>query len=76
MAKYDYNIIVIGEGSNGLASSYVASAKKAKLALIEKHKMGVDCLNNSIILSDKKDLDCHKIKRFMWLLNDLDSAND
>ena len=55
MAKYDYNIIVIGEGSNRLASSYIASAIKAKLALIEKHKMGVDCLNNSIILSNKKN---------------------
>ena len=57
MAKYDYNIIVIGTGSGELASSDTASAIKAKVALIEKHKIGGDCLNSSITLPDKKDLD-------------------
>ena len=57
MAKYDYNIIVIGAGSSELSSSYTASAIKAKAALIEKHKIGGDCLNSSITLPDKKDLD-------------------
>ena len=57
MAKYDYNIIVIGTGSGELASSYTASVIKAKVALIGKHKIGRDCINSSITLPDKKDLD-------------------
>ena len=76
MAKYDYNIIVIGTCSCELASSCTASLIKAKVALIGKHKIGGDCLNSSITLPDKKDLDYHKIKRFLWRLSNLDSAND
>ncbi|OIN86506.1 MAG: dihydrolipoyl dehydrogenase [Alphaproteobacteria bacterium CG1_02_46_17] len=51
MSKYDYNIIVIGGGSAGLVSSYIAAALKAKVALIEKHKMGGDCLNTGCVPS-------------------------
>ncbi len=51
MAKKDYNLIVIGGGSAGLVSSYIASAVKAKVALIEKHKMGGDCLNTGCVPS-------------------------
>ena len=51
MTKYDYNIIVIGGGSAGLVSSYIASVVKAKVALIEKHKMGGDCLNTGCVPS-------------------------
>jgi len=51
MSKYDYNTIVIGGGSAGLVSAYIASALKAKVALIEKHKMGGDCLNTGCIPS-------------------------
>ena len=51
MAKVDYNIIVIGGGSAGLVSAYIASAIGAKVALIEKHKMGGDCLNTGCIPS-------------------------
>ena len=57
MAKYDYNIIDIGTGSGELASSYTASAIKAKVALIKKHKIGGNCLNSNFTLLDKKDLD-------------------
>ncbi len=49
--KYDYNLIVIGAGAGGLVSSYIASASKAKVALIEKHKMGGDCLNTGCVPS-------------------------
>ncbi len=49
--KYDYNIIVIGGGSAGLVSAYIAAAVKAKVALIEKHKMGGDCLNTGCVPS-------------------------
>lgn len=51
MSGYDYNIIVIGGGSAGLVSSYIAAAVKAKVALIEKHKMGGDCLNTGCVPS-------------------------
>ena len=43
--QFDYNLVVIGAGSAGLVSAYIAAAVKAKVTLIEKHKMGGDCLN-------------------------------
>ena len=45
MAKFDYNLVVIGAGSAGLVTSIVAAGAKAKVALIEKSLMGGDCLN-------------------------------
>ncbi|CAN5491995.1 bifunctional TVP38/TMEM64 family protein/FAD-dependent oxidoreductase [soil metagenome] len=48
---FDYNLVVIGAGSGGLVSSFIASAVKAKVALIEKHKMGGDCLNTGCVPS-------------------------
>ncbi len=44
-AKFDRNLVVIGAGSAGLVSAYIGAAVKAKVTLIEKHKMGGDCLN-------------------------------
>ncbi len=49
--KFDYNLIVIGAGSAGLVTSLIASALKAKVALIEKDKMGGDCLNSGCVPS-------------------------
>ncbi|MDF1584314.1 MAG: FAD-dependent oxidoreductase [Methyloprofundus sp.] len=49
--KFDNNIIVIGGGSAGLVTSYIAAAVKAKVTLIEKHKMGGDCLNTGCVPS-------------------------
>lgn len=49
--QFDYNMVVIGGGSAGLVSAYIASAVKAKVALIEKHKMGGDCLNTGCVPS-------------------------
>lgn len=43
--RFDRNLMVIGAGSAGLVSAYIAAAVKAKVTLIEKHKMGGDCLN-------------------------------
>lgn len=40
--KFDRNLVVIGGGSAGLVTSYIAAAVKAKVTLIEKHKMGGD----------------------------------
>lgn len=48
---FDYNIISIGAGSAGLVTSYIGAAVKAKVALIEKHKMGGDCLNTGCVPS-------------------------
>ncbi len=50
-ATYDYNIVAIGAGSAGLVASYIASAVKAKVALIEANKMGGDCLNTGCVPS-------------------------
>ncbi len=49
--KFDFNIIVIGAGSAGLVCSYLSAVLKAKVALIEKHKMGGDCLNTGCVPS-------------------------
>jgi pyruvate/2-oxoglutarate dehydrogenase complex dihydrolipoamide dehydrogenase (E3) component/uncharacterized membrane protein YdjX (TVP38/TMEM64 family) len=50
-AKYDRNLVVIGAGSAGLVSAYIAAAVKAKVTLIEKHRMGGDCLNTGCVPS-------------------------
>ncbi len=50
-AHFDYNLLVIGGGSAGLVSAYIAAAVKAKVALIEKGKMGGDCLNYGCVPS-------------------------
>lgn len=51
MAKYDYNMVAIGAGAAGLVTSYICAATQAKVALIEKHKMGGDCLNTGCVPS-------------------------
>ena len=43
--RFDRNLVVIGAGSAGLVSAYIAAAAKAKVTLIEANKMGGDCLN-------------------------------
>ena len=48
---YDYNCIAIGAGAAGLVTSYIVAAMKGKVALIEKHKMGGDCLNTGCVPS-------------------------
>ena len=47
----DYNLAVIGGGSAGLVASYIATAVKAKVVLIEENKMGGDCLNTGCVPS-------------------------
>ncbi len=49
--SFDNNLVVIGAGSAGLVSAYIAAAVKAKVTLIEKHKMGGDCLNTGCVPS-------------------------
>ncbi len=50
-ATFDRNLIVIGAGAGGLVSAYIAAAVKAKVTLIEGHKMGGDCLNYGCVPS-------------------------
>jgi pyruvate/2-oxoglutarate dehydrogenase complex dihydrolipoamide dehydrogenase (E3) component/uncharacterized membrane protein YdjX (TVP38/TMEM64 family) len=50
-AGFDRNLIVIGAGAGGLVSAYIAAAVKAKVTLIEAHKMGGDCLNYGCVPS-------------------------
>jgi len=50
-SKFEVNLVVIGAGSAGLVSSYIAAAVKAKVVLIERHKMGGDCLNTGCVPS-------------------------
>ncbi len=51
MPKRDFNVVAIGGGSAGLVTSYIAAAVNAKVALVEKHKMGGDCLNTGCVPS-------------------------
>ncbi|PKO47092.1 MAG: pyridine nucleotide-disulfide oxidoreductase [Betaproteobacteria bacterium HGW-Betaproteobacteria-22] len=48
---FDRNLVVIGGGAAGLVSSYIAAATRAKVTLIEGHKMGGDCLNYGCVPS-------------------------
>ncbi|MCB1640722.1 MAG: FAD-dependent oxidoreductase, partial [Xanthomonadales bacterium] len=50
-ARFDYNLLVIGAGSAGLVTAYIAAAVKAKVGLIERHQMGGDCLNTGCVPS-------------------------
>jgi len=49
--RFERNLIVIGAGSAGLVAAYIAAAVKAKVTLVEKHKMGGDCLHTGCIPS-------------------------
>lgn len=49
--RFDRNLIVIGAGAGGLVSAYIAAAVKAKVTLVEAHKMGGDCLNYGCVPS-------------------------
>ena len=50
-SHFDRNLIVIGAGSAGLVSAYVAAAVKAKVTLVERARMGGDCLNTGCVPS-------------------------
>ena len=49
--RFDRNLIVIGAGSAGLVTSYIAAAVRARVTLVEKHRMGGDCLNTGCVPS-------------------------
>lgn len=49
--KFDRNLVVIGAGTAGLVSAYIAATVRAKVTLVEKHEMGGDCLNTGCVPS-------------------------
>lgn len=49
--KFDRNMVVIGAGAAGLVTAYIAAAVKSSVTLVEKHKMGGDCLNTGCVPS-------------------------
>jgi dihydrolipoamide dehydrogenase len=49
--SFDRNLVVIGAGAAGLVTSYIAAVVKAKVTLVEAHKMGGDCLNYGCVPS-------------------------
>jgi pyruvate/2-oxoglutarate dehydrogenase complex dihydrolipoamide dehydrogenase (E3) component len=51
VARYDYNLVVIGGGSAGLIAALIGATVKAKVALIEQDRMGGDCLNTGCVPS-------------------------
>jgi pyruvate/2-oxoglutarate dehydrogenase complex dihydrolipoamide dehydrogenase (E3) component/uncharacterized membrane protein YdjX (TVP38/TMEM64 family) len=50
-ARFERNLVVIGAGSAGLVSAYIAAAVRAGVTLIEKQRMGGDCLNTGCVPS-------------------------
>jgi pyruvate/2-oxoglutarate dehydrogenase complex dihydrolipoamide dehydrogenase (E3) component/uncharacterized membrane protein YdjX (TVP38/TMEM64 family) len=48
---YDRNLVVIGAGAAGLVTAYIGAAVKARVTLVESHKMGGDCLNYGCVPS-------------------------
>jgi len=49
--RFDRNLIVIGAGSAGLVAAYIGAAVKARVTLIEKRRMGGDCLYTGCVPS-------------------------
>jgi pyruvate/2-oxoglutarate dehydrogenase complex dihydrolipoamide dehydrogenase (E3) component/uncharacterized membrane protein YdjX (TVP38/TMEM64 family) len=49
--RFDRNLVVIGAGSAGLVAAYIAAAVRARVTLVEKERMGGDCLNTGCVPS-------------------------
>ncbi|MEM1110878.1 MAG: FAD-dependent oxidoreductase [Pseudomonadota bacterium] len=49
--QFDDNLLVIGAGSAGLVSALIAATVRAEVSLVEKHRMGGDCLNTGCVPS-------------------------
>ena len=46
-----YDLVVIGAGAGGLVSSAIAAGIGARVALVEEHRLGGDCLNTGCVPS-------------------------
>ena len=51
MARYDYNLVILGGGAAGLSCAYLAALLQARVALVERAHMGGDCLNTGCVPS-------------------------
>jgi pyruvate/2-oxoglutarate dehydrogenase complex dihydrolipoamide dehydrogenase (E3) component/uncharacterized membrane protein YdjX (TVP38/TMEM64 family) len=49
--RFEFNLVVIGAGAAGLVSAYIGAATRARVALVERHRMGGDCLNTGCVPS-------------------------
>ncbi|MBT4519893.1 MAG: FAD-dependent oxidoreductase [Halieaceae bacterium] len=49
--RFDRNMVVIGAGAGGLVAAYIGATVKAKVSLVEAHRMGGDCLNYGCVPS-------------------------
>jgi pyruvate/2-oxoglutarate dehydrogenase complex dihydrolipoamide dehydrogenase (E3) component/uncharacterized membrane protein YdjX (TVP38/TMEM64 family) len=49
--RFDRNLLVIGGGAGGLVTAYIAATVRAKVTLVEAHRMGGDCLNTGCVPS-------------------------
>lgn len=49
--SFDRNLVVIGAGSAGLVSAWIAATVRAKVTLVEGERMGGDCLNTGCVPS-------------------------
>jgi pyruvate/2-oxoglutarate dehydrogenase complex dihydrolipoamide dehydrogenase (E3) component/uncharacterized membrane protein YdjX (TVP38/TMEM64 family) len=49
--SFEYNTVVLGGGSAGLVAGYTTSTLQGKVALVERHQMGGDCLNTGCVPS-------------------------
>jgi pyruvate/2-oxoglutarate dehydrogenase complex dihydrolipoamide dehydrogenase (E3) component/uncharacterized membrane protein YdjX (TVP38/TMEM64 family) len=49
--RFDRNVVVIGGGSAGLVAAYLAAALKASVTLVERERMGGDCLYTGCVPS-------------------------
>ena len=68
--KFDRNLVVVGAGSAGLVTAYIAAAVRAKVTLVEKDAMGGDCLHTgcvpskALIRSARMAADIHRAGEF------------
>ena len=51
MPEDTFNLVVVGGGAAGLVAAYIGASAKARVALLERHKMGGDCLYTGCIPS-------------------------
>ncbi len=49
--SFDTNLVVIGARSAGLVASLIAATVRARVTLVERHRMGGDCLNTGCVPS-------------------------
>src|SRR2546427_7993631 len=65
-----YNLVVIGAGTAGLVTAAGAAGLGAKVALIERHLLGGDCLNvgcvpsKAVIRCSRATFDANEVGRF------------